>query len=206
MDWATTIKGARIKNGLKQSVLADLLNMDQATISRWERGACSPSVAMQHQILSRIERITYADFEVQLLYDTIRRSPEPVLITSPGYMRSEHVSIPMERVYDSLGVDTAVYDWHASACSTPEGRRLMEVLYGNGGAALDPCLVYVLWECPFQIGDTLVHCRDVGTQVRLFNERYRLIVRTEKVEPYVDQECFAEIHMITKKAQRVSLK
>jgi transcriptional regulator with XRE-family HTH domain len=40
----------RVSSGLTQSDLADMLNVDQATISRWERGAQMPDNAMQNRL------------------------------------------------------------------------------------------------------------------------------------------------------------
>ena len=33
MDWATTVKTTRLRMGLKQSALAEVLNLDQATVA-----------------------------------------------------------------------------------------------------------------------------------------------------------------------------
>lgn len=46
------LKHLRKSVGLKQSALADLLEVDQATISRWENGAQTPSVDLQQAVLS----------------------------------------------------------------------------------------------------------------------------------------------------------
>lgn len=49
-DFPAGLRRVRISSGLTQSDLADMLNVDQATISRWERGAQMPDSAMQNRL------------------------------------------------------------------------------------------------------------------------------------------------------------
>lgn len=44
--FARTIKNARLKKGYTQSQLADLLNVSNKTISKWETGICLPDVSV----------------------------------------------------------------------------------------------------------------------------------------------------------------
>ncbi|MCG8440865.1 MAG: helix-turn-helix domain-containing protein, partial [Caulobacterales bacterium] len=52
MNWPETIRRFRRVRGLKQAALADLLNVDQSTISRWEQGRDTPNLGAQ-RILRR---------------------------------------------------------------------------------------------------------------------------------------------------------
>jgi len=49
-DWPVLMRTYRKENGLKQEALAYQLNVDQTTISRWERGIDTPSLAMQKRL------------------------------------------------------------------------------------------------------------------------------------------------------------
>ncbi|MEM1004090.1 MAG: helix-turn-helix transcriptional regulator [Pseudomonadota bacterium] len=48
------LKRLRRSVGIKQSSLADTMQVDQATVSRWESGAQVPSLAMQQAVLSAL--------------------------------------------------------------------------------------------------------------------------------------------------------
>lgn len=58
MNWAILIREIRRARGLKQEAAADLFGVRQATLSRWESGTATPTVAMQARIteLLREER------------------------------------------------------------------------------------------------------------------------------------------------------
>ena len=49
-DFPAGLRRVRVSSGLTQSDLADMLSVDQATISRWERGAQMPDGAMQNRL------------------------------------------------------------------------------------------------------------------------------------------------------------
>jgi transcriptional regulator with XRE-family HTH domain len=49
-DFPAGLRRVRVSSGLTQSDLAEMLNVDQATISRWERGAQMPDAAMQNRL------------------------------------------------------------------------------------------------------------------------------------------------------------
>lgn len=49
-NWPVLMRTYRKENGLKQDALAYQLNVDQTTISRWERGIDKPSLAMQKRL------------------------------------------------------------------------------------------------------------------------------------------------------------
>ena len=49
-DFPAGLRQVRISSGLTQSDLAEMLNVDQATVSRWERGAQMPDADMQTRL------------------------------------------------------------------------------------------------------------------------------------------------------------
>lgn len=49
-DWRTFVRSYRVRHGLSQARLAELLGVAQRTVSRWERGEDSPSVAQQKRL------------------------------------------------------------------------------------------------------------------------------------------------------------
>lgn len=49
-DWAAFVKRYRLRHGLSQMHMADMLGVAQRTISRWERGEDKPSVAQQKRL------------------------------------------------------------------------------------------------------------------------------------------------------------
>jgi len=54
MHWASQLKRYRRNNGLTQIALAEMLNVEQATISRWERGVHEPDLGFQRRLRSLI--------------------------------------------------------------------------------------------------------------------------------------------------------
>ena len=57
--FARTIKNARLKKGYTQSQLADLLNVSNKTISKWETGRGYPDITL----LAKITSILKLDYE-----------------------------------------------------------------------------------------------------------------------------------------------
>lgn len=57
--FAQTIKNARLKKGYTQSQLADLLNVSNKTISKWETGRGYPDITL----LAKITSILKLDYE-----------------------------------------------------------------------------------------------------------------------------------------------
>jgi transcriptional regulator with XRE-family HTH domain len=55
-DWTTQLRRFRRLRALKQTALADLLGVDQATVSRWESGRQSPDLGMQRRLRSLMQQ------------------------------------------------------------------------------------------------------------------------------------------------------
>jgi transcriptional regulator with XRE-family HTH domain len=49
-DWPTFVRRYRLRHGLSQMDMAALMSVSQRTISRWERGEDTPSVAQQKRL------------------------------------------------------------------------------------------------------------------------------------------------------------
>lgn len=56
LDWAKRIKQYRVAHGLKQAVLAEMLNVDATTVSRWERGRDQPNLSVQKRLKELVEK------------------------------------------------------------------------------------------------------------------------------------------------------
>lgn len=55
-EWASIVRQARTILGMKQAAFSEHLRVDQATISRWERGLSNPSLAVQSMLRDIIAR------------------------------------------------------------------------------------------------------------------------------------------------------
>ena len=55
-NWSNEIFRFRQQHSLKQAVFAEMVGVDQATVSRWEKGCHSPDSMMQRRILALIQR------------------------------------------------------------------------------------------------------------------------------------------------------
>ncbi len=77
MDWADRIVRLRAARGWKQAALAELMGVDQATVSRWERGLQSPDVASRRRLARLYQREHPPGDRVALL--AVEASPHPFL-------------------------------------------------------------------------------------------------------------------------------
>jgi transcriptional regulator with XRE-family HTH domain len=54
-DWTTQLRRFRRLRALKQTALAEMLGVDQATVSRWESGRQAPDLGMQRRLRSLMQ-------------------------------------------------------------------------------------------------------------------------------------------------------
>ncbi|MBN9671438.1 helix-turn-helix domain-containing protein [Roseibium aggregatum] len=70
-DWAKLCQEYRLRRGLKQEAMAQDFNVDQSTVSRWERGEREPGMAVKLAILDALssKRPERADQALQILLE-----------------------------------------------------------------------------------------------------------------------------------------
>ncbi len=76
--FAQTIKNARLKKGYTQSQLADLLNVSNKTISKWETGRGYPDITL----LAKITSILKLDYEELLQSNEYIIQKENIFLSS----------------------------------------------------------------------------------------------------------------------------
>src|SRR3954469_15191294 len=54
--WSEQLRRFRRHRALKQTALADMLGVDQATVSRWESGRQTPDLGMQRRLCELMRR------------------------------------------------------------------------------------------------------------------------------------------------------
>src|SRR5262245_13918242 len=71
MDWPQALKTYRRRHGLTQASLAELLNVDPTTVSRWERGRDQPALGIRRRLQSLVvPRASDVERALRLLIDT----------------------------------------------------------------------------------------------------------------------------------------
>lgn len=80
MGWSDQLRRYRRVHGLTQAVLAEILNVEQATISRWERGVHEPDLSVQRRLRDLICGPLFNSEEFRL--KVIGRSPFAVKVAN----------------------------------------------------------------------------------------------------------------------------
>ena len=71
MDWPRALRDYRRCHGLTQAALAEILNVDPTTVSRWERGRDQPALGIQRRLRSLVlPRTSEVEHALRLLIDT----------------------------------------------------------------------------------------------------------------------------------------
>src|SRR4026208_1290598 len=71
MDWPQALRGYRRRDALTQGALAEILNVDATTVSRWERGRDQPALGIQRRLRSLVlPRVSDVERARRLLIDT----------------------------------------------------------------------------------------------------------------------------------------
>ena len=97
-EWANRLIWFRRFRGLKQLALAQLLNVDQATVSRWERGQSIPHLRGRERLRDLLRRATNDD---PLLNHAIAAAIGEVVLSN-----SEDVIIAASRAYSAVNGTT----------------------------------------------------------------------------------------------------
>jgi DNA-binding XRE family transcriptional regulator len=78
--WSDQLRRYRRVHGLTQAVLAEILNVEQATVSRWERGVHEPDLSVRRRLRELISGPSFNSEEFQL--NVIGRSPFAVKVAN----------------------------------------------------------------------------------------------------------------------------
>jgi transcriptional regulator with XRE-family HTH domain len=78
-EWAELVRKIRSRNRWSQETLAERLQTDQATVSRWERGLGRPIYAMQQKLEALAEQAGFQSLAG--IATVVRESPFPMLLT-----------------------------------------------------------------------------------------------------------------------------
>ncbi|WP_295558783.1 helix-turn-helix domain-containing protein [uncultured Hyphomicrobium sp.] len=102
-DWGSFVRGYRVRHGLSQVHMAYLMGVAQRTISRWERGEDSPSVAQQ----KRLRDLGWepASSLFRGIADSITYCPAPRALTRTPSLRLQRLSAP------ALAKRPSMADW-----------------------------------------------------------------------------------------------
>lgn len=108
-DWRTLVRRYRLRHGLSQVGMADLMGVAQRTISRWERGEDNPSVVQQ----KRLRDLGWepASSLFRGIADSIPICPVPRALTRTESLRLQRLSQPAiakrPSIADWIGLDLA---------------------------------------------------------------------------------------------------
>jgi DNA-binding XRE family transcriptional regulator len=91
MDWATEVKTYRRRHLITQATLAELLDVDTTSISRWERGRDHPSLTVQAKLR----------WLVAPKVSDLSRSLRDIVETTPN------LAVVMDRNYRIVGASSA---------------------------------------------------------------------------------------------------
>jgi DNA-binding XRE family transcriptional regulator len=71
MDWPQALRDYRRRHALTQGALAEILNVDATTVSRWERGRDQPALGIQRRLRSLVlPGVSDVERALRLLIDT----------------------------------------------------------------------------------------------------------------------------------------
>lgn len=82
-DWPAHIRRFRRQHAMKQAALAELIGVDQATVSRWEAGRIVPPIRIQHRLRDLIGRAVPDDALLRHWIDTAVNS---MMLSDPSFV------------------------------------------------------------------------------------------------------------------------
>src|SRR5262245_38949692 len=82
-DWPTQIRRFRRQHLVKQAALAEMLGVDQATVSRWEAGQIMPSFSIQRRLRDLIGRAVPQD---ALLHHWVDTAINPLMLSNGAFI------------------------------------------------------------------------------------------------------------------------
>ena len=127
LDWARHIREYRLLHGLKQSALAERLGVDQATISRWERGLQQPDLAVQR----KLRALVGLDSEVPaaVLDRVVRHSINHMVLLN----ETLHIQAASQRFAEMLDLRLdQIESRHLDEWLAPETRHMLDRAIADG--------------------------------------------------------------------------
>jgi transcriptional regulator with XRE-family HTH domain len=121
-DWGLEIRRFRRTRLLKQAVMAEMLNVDQATVSRWERNLTMPDLAAQRHLRDLIRRPVSDEFllrhvtRVSLGQFVVSNVERVLQVVSAGYAAAHGLAqdaMPGQRTH-SMYTEEGEQIWQAS--------------------------------------------------------------------------------------------
>lgn len=170
LDWARHIREYRLLHGLKQSALAERLGVDQATISRWERGLQQPDLAVQR----KLRALVGLDSEVPaaVLDRVVRHSINHMVLLN----ETLHIQAASQRFAEMLDLRLdQIESRHLDEWLAPETRHMLDraiadgLLEGRMLAAQFPARLV-------RLGNGDIHAIQVWHPFRLVDGAIRLMV------------------------------
>jgi transcriptional regulator with XRE-family HTH domain len=125
-EWALQIARFRRAHGLKQTAAAELLNVDQATISRWEKGRSLPDLKTQRRLRDIISQTTHEEallkhwVSVAMGEVVLSTSERTILVSSQRYAAAHGLS------------QQEIIGRSSRPMYTEEGERYWQAVYATG--------------------------------------------------------------------------
>ncbi len=179
VDWPEEIRRLRRVKSLKQFALAETLGVDQATVSRWERGKSVPELGMQRRLRGLIWRVV--DDEVLIRHAVTVAASSVFLSNSERIMQA--VSVSYSRAHGMR------QDQMPGQCNVgrfgPEGEAIIGRLRERGFYRGDVASVSALCRAPSLSGHRPpVPVRIVFTPVRVGSQ---ILLHGDRIELSEDQ-------------------
>lgn len=196
MSWHVQIQSLRLRQGLKQSALAELLGLDQATVSRWERGMSAPSVADQRRIRIKLSHIDGVGDRLEELFSAVVTSPYRVLLTTPGSFKTVAASKPA-LMHFGLEGHYPDYDW-ASLRPTEHQLHVYDNVMSDRGIFRSWDVYSVESAVAVRFPDGLIYYNTATYYpVNAGETEPRLVLQVHRKTPYRGEEGKLVIHRST---------
>lgn len=204
MDWGTTVKALRLRQGLKQAALAEMLGLDQATVSRWERGASTPTVAVQRQVRRKLEEISGDVPVLQDVFERVVSSPYRVLISDVGSFKTVAAS-DSALEYFGLGDSYPDYDWEQHS-PTSQQKFVYDVLVKQQKMFSDPTIHFVESSLALRMpkGEVMFNC-STYYPVRVEGGSARMLIRLHGKTKYSGGEGSLYVHRVTGPTEHIRI-
>lgn len=169
IQWAAGIRRLRQSNGWKQTTFAEMIGVDQATVSRWERGLQTPEPSMRKRLVELMRRRVPELDRLQMI--SVEASPNLAIAfdrdfrvlaaseaaaalfgTTPG-------ALVGEPLHDRSAPDLAWARERAEECGLWRGEvAAMRFVAGLSGADGTPRYARVAWTPVFVTSGDVVVC------------------------------------------------